>query len=73
MSGPSPPAPPDQPGSWEQRWHPLRESPRRPGDPPELVADAARFQSETGWTPHHSDLDTIVATAWAWLRRWKEL
>jgi len=52
---------------------PLRESPRRPGDPPELVADAARFQSETGWTPHHSDLDTIVATAWAWLRRWKGL
>ena len=52
---------------------PLRESPRRPGDPPELVADAARFQSETGWMPHHSDLDTIVATAWAWLRRWKGL
>jgi UDP-glucose-4-epimerase GalE len=52
---------------------PLRESPRRPGDPPELVADAARFQRETGWAPRHSDLDTIVATAWGWLRRWKGL
>lgn len=52
---------------------PLREAPRRPGDPPELVADASRFQQELGWQPRHSDLDTIVATAWAWLRKWKEL
>jgi UDP-glucose-4-epimerase GalE len=52
---------------------PLRESPRRPGDPPELVADARAAQGELGWRPRHSDLDTIVATAWAWLRRWKGL
>jgi UDP-glucose-4-epimerase GalE len=50
---------------------PVRESPRRPGDPPELVANADRFRRETGWTPRHSDLDTIVRTAWEWLRRWK--
>jgi UDP-arabinose 4-epimerase len=50
---------------------PVREAPRRPGDPPELVADAARFRSETGWEPRHSDLRTIVTTAWDWLRRWK--
>jgi UDP-glucose-4-epimerase GalE len=52
---------------------PVRESPRRPGDPPQLVADASRFRAESGWQPRHSDLDTIVATAWAWLRRWKGL
>jgi UDP-glucose 4-epimerase len=47
---------------------PIEECPRRPGDPPELVADATRFMGETGWTPQHSDLDTVLSTAWAWLR-----
>jgi UDP-glucose-4-epimerase GalE len=50
---------------------PVKDSPRRPGDPPELVADATRFRSELGWQPRHSDLDTIVSTAWAWLRHWR--
>jgi UDP-glucose-4-epimerase GalE len=52
---------------------PVRESPRRPGDPPELVADASRFAQAFGWRPRHSDLDTVVRTAWEWLRRWKGL
>jgi UDP-arabinose 4-epimerase len=52
---------------------PLQEAPRRAGDPPELVADARRFREEFGWTPRHSDLETIVGTAWAWLRHWKRL
>jgi UDP-glucose-4-epimerase GalE len=52
---------------------PFREAPRRAGDPPELVADASRFREEQGWTPCHSDLDTIVSTAWAWLRRWRSV
>lgn len=52
---------------------PCEEAPRRPGDPPELVADAARFKQEFGWNPTHSDLDTIVSTAWAWLQKWKGL
>ena len=52
---------------------PSQNAPRRPGDPPELVADATRFRSELGWQPRHSDLDTIVRTAWAWLRRWRGL
>jgi UDP-glucose-4-epimerase GalE len=52
---------------------PVREAPRRPGDPPELVADAARFREALGWEPRHSDLDRIVETAWAWLRHWKQL
>jgi UDP-glucose 4-epimerase len=49
---------------------PVREAPRRPGDPPALVADAARARAVLQWTPSHSTLDTILATAWAWhLRR----
>jgi UDP-glucose-4-epimerase GalE len=46
---------------------------RREGDPPKLVADASRVRAALGWEPRHSDLDTIVATAWAWLRKWKGL
>ena len=46
---------------------------RREGDPPELVADASRFRREYGWEPRYSDLDTVVGTAWEWLRRWKAL
>jgi UDP-glucose-4-epimerase GalE len=43
-----------------------RETGRRPGDPPELVADPALARSRLGWQPRHSDLDTIIATALAW-------
>jgi UDP-glucose-4-epimerase GalE len=50
---------------------PVAPAPRRAGDPPELVADATRFRSEFGWEPQHSDLDTVVRTAWAWLRKQK--
>jgi UDP-glucose-4-epimerase GalE len=42
--------------------------PRREGDPSSLVATSARARAELGWTPRHGDLDTIVATAWAWHR-----
>jgi UDP-glucose-4-epimerase GalE len=52
---------------------PCEDAARRPGDPPELVADPRRFMDEFGWQPRHSDLDTAVSTAWAWLRKWKRL
>ncbi len=42
--------------------------PRREGDPSSLVATSARARSALGWTPRYGDLDTIVATAWAWHR-----
>ena len=42
--------------------------PRRPGDPPSLVADARRAQQLLGWIPRHSQLDNIVTTAWRWHR-----
>jgi UDP-glucose-4-epimerase GalE len=43
--------------------------PRRPGDPAVLVADASRARRELGWEPRMSDIDTIIATAWAWHQR----
>jgi len=45
---------------------PRQEASRRAGDPPILVADASRARATLGWQPAHSDLDTIIATAWAW-------
>lgn len=40
---------------------------RRPGDPPCLVADAARIKNELGWAAHNSDIDTLLGSAWQWL------
>ena len=41
-------------------------SPRRAGDPPELVADASRVREELGWTPRFPDVDTGIRHAWDW-------
>lgn len=49
-----------------QRPVPIRDAPRRPGDPAVLVADSARAQHELRWRPSHSDLQTIIQSAWAW-------
>ena len=43
--------------------------PRRPGDPPALVADPSQARETLGWTARTSDLETIVRTAWNWHRR----
>jgi UDP-glucose 4-epimerase len=45
------------------------EKPRRPGDPPRLVAAADKAARELGWRPKFPKLEDIVATAWAWHRR----
>jgi UDP-glucose 4-epimerase len=42
------------------------ESPRRPGDAPRLVASSEKIRAELGWTPEHTDLNDIVASAWEW-------
>ncbi len=39
---------------------------RRPGDADVLIADAACIKQELGFNPVHSDLETIVQTAWKW-------
>ena len=45
---------------------PVKECPRRPGDPAELVADATKIRRELGWAPRYPDLRSIVETAWRW-------
>jgi len=45
---------------------PVEEHPRRPGDPASLVASNALAQSELGWRPEYTDLDSIVESAWRW-------
>ncbi|MFP4647557.1 MAG: GDP-mannose 4,6-dehydratase, partial [Candidatus Acetothermia bacterium] len=48
---------------------PAEDAERRPGDPPQLVADPSRAKEELGWTPRFEDLSSIVETAWDWLRK----
>lgn len=45
------------------------ERPRRPGDPPRLVAAADKARRELGWQPRFTRLEEIVASAWAWHRQ----
>jgi len=45
---------------------PVKESPRRPGDPAVLVASSEKIKSELGWQPKFPDLDSIVRSAWDW-------
>jgi UDP-glucose 4-epimerase len=42
---------------------------RRPGDPAFLVANPVRAKAVLNFDPRHSDLETIVSTAWAWHQR----
>jgi UDP-glucose 4-epimerase len=48
---------------------PVKEEPRRAGDPPILVAKADRVRSTLGWTPRLDDLDAIVRSSLAWERK----
>ena len=42
------------------------DAPRRPGDPPILVADPTRAGATLGWQPRISDLEAIVSSAVRW-------
>ena len=44
----------------------VRETARRPGDPPQLVASADRAKKVLGWSAVESDLENIVRSAWNW-------
>ncbi len=48
---------------------PRADKPRREGDVPVLLASSAKAEKILGWTRRWSDLDTILATAWAWHRK----
>ena len=45
---------------------PVEEQPARPGDPPELVAAVAKASAKLGWQAAHTDIRSIVETAWHW-------
>jgi UDP-glucose-4-epimerase GalE len=47
---------------------PVKEGPRREGDPPALVALAEHARKELQWQPHYMDLRSIIETAWRWHR-----
>jgi UDP-glucose 4-epimerase len=46
----------------------VKEGPRRPGDPPALVASSDKIRRELGWQPRYGELKAIVETAWKWHR-----
>ena len=45
---------------------PVREAPRREGDPAVLVASATKVKEELGWEPRFPDLESIIESAWRW-------
>jgi len=42
------------------------EKPRRPGDPPRLIASSDKIKKELGWQPQFQSLDAIIESAWKW-------
>jgi UDP-glucose 4-epimerase len=42
------------------------ERPRRPGDPPRLIASSEKIKRELGWKPQFQSLDAIIESAWKW-------
>lgn len=48
---------------------PVQIMPRRPGDPPRLVADYAKARRALDWEPRASAIENIIRTAWDWHRR----
>lgn len=44
-------------------------APRRSGDPASLIASSDRIREELGWQPRYPDLESMVATAWAWRQK----
>ncbi|MEM6459546.1 MAG: UDP-glucose 4-epimerase GalE [Planctomycetota bacterium] len=47
---------------------PVEIGPRRPGDPPSLYADPRKIHAELGWEAKVTDVETMVADAYAWLK-----
>lgn len=48
---------------------PVKEGPRRAGDPPVLISDPSRIKAALGWNPQLDDLSGIVESALEWERR----
>ena len=43
---------------------PVELAPRRPGDPPVLVASSERIRAELGWEALKPSLEQIIGDAW---------
>jgi UDP-glucose 4-epimerase len=48
------------------RWISTEAAPRRPGDPPVLIASPDKIMRDLGWSPRQSELDRIIESAWRW-------
>jgi UDP-glucose 4-epimerase len=46
-----------------------REKPKREGDVPVLLASKEKAEKILGWKLYHSDIETIIETAWNWHRK----
>jgi UDP-glucose 4-epimerase len=42
--------------------------PRRPGDPPVLVASSEKATRDLGWRPRRQRLESVIESAWSWMR-----
>ena len=45
---------------------PAKTTPRRAGDPSQLIASSEKARTVLGWHPEHADLREIIETAWNW-------
>ena len=45
---------------------PAKVTPRRAGDPAQLIASSEKARSVLGWNPQHADIKEIIETAWNW-------
>lgn len=45
--------------------------PRRPGDPPRLVAASEKIKKELGWSPQFQNLEAIISSAWKWHQKFQ--
>jgi UDP-glucose 4-epimerase len=46
--------------------------PRRPGDPPRLIASAGKAREVLGWRPQFDRIEDIVSSAWSWHLRYPD-
>ena len=47
---------------------PVVQKPRRPGDPPKLVADSKKIRKALAWEPRYDNIEAIIQSAWNWQR-----
>ena len=45
---------------------PATVTPRRAGDPAQLIASSEKAKTVLGWNPQHADLEEIISSAWKW-------